>query len=243
MNDTGTDHLVHDIGDAVVQDANNSEGTGVWANLNAVLEHIPAPSLTSAHYLRVASANVVQRRAINRTLGTVVPEEINLPSEQKPVFLEDLRQAVYTAVLTCFIQGLDLLSSKSDREGWGINLEEVLRIWRAGCIIKSDYITELFERHYAQHPGQHPLTGPEVCAEIKKNWPSLKRTVLKAVQVDAHVPALCSSLDYLKYIGSTDLPTSFLEAQLDAFGAHGYELKTEQNDDMSKGKRHSEWSQ
>lgn len=150
---------------------------------------------------------------------------------------------MYASVLVCFIQGLDLLFLKSEREGWGINMQEVLRIWRAGCIIKSDYITDLFERHYQQHPAQHPLVGAEVSSELKACRQALKRIVLMGIESDAHVPSLCSSLDYMKYIGSVDLPTNFMEAQLDAFGAHGFELKDEQNDDMSKGKRHSSWSQ
>ena len=157
--------------------------------------------------------------------------------------LEDLRKAVYAAVLTCFVQGLDLLSRTSQREGWGVDLEQVVRIWRAGCIIKSDYVTDLFERHYAEHPGQHPLLGDEICNELKRCWPSLKGIVLKGLEADAHVPGLGATLDYLKYSGSTQLPTCFMEAQLDAFGAHGYDLKLEKDASMTKGKHHSGWSQ
>jgi len=58
--------------------------------------------------------------------------------------------------LACFIQGLDLSARVNAREGWGVNLQHVARIWRAGCIIKSDYIMDLFERHYVQNPGRHP---------------------------------------------------------------------------------------
>ncbi|KIX05348.1 6-phosphogluconate dehydrogenase (decarboxylating) [Rhinocladiella mackenziei CBS 650.93] len=242
-NEDGNGFLLHDIGDAVVQDANDSEGTGVWANLEAVSSHVPAPSLTAAHYLRLASANVGQRRQVGNSLGAVSPGKIILDRNQRQSFLEDLRKAVYATVLLCFIQGLDLLRQASERQGWGIDLEQVVRIWRAGCIIKSDDITDLFERHYARSPGQHPLLGTEICSELRRCWPSLKTVVLKGLEVDAHLPALGASLEYLKYSGSTNLPTSFMEAQLDAFGAHGYELKGEQNGYMAKGKHHSHWSQ
>jgi 6-phosphogluconate dehydrogenase len=240
---TGGAFLLPEIGDAVVQDANDSEGTGVWSNANSVLEHVPAPSLTAAHYLRVASANVSRRQRINKVFGSSDPASLGLDQRQVPEFVVDLHQAVYASVLACFIQGLDLLVRKSEREDWQLNFEEILRIWRAGCIIKSDYITDLFERHYGELPGQHPLVGPEISVEVRRNMPALKRVVLRAIEADAHIPALGSSLDYLKYSGSLDLPTNFVEAQLDAFGAHGYELKGEQNVDMSKGKRHSSWSQ
>ncbi|KAL5315875.1 hypothetical protein ACEPPN_016749 [Leptodophora sp. 'Broadleaf-Isolate-01'] len=235
--------LLHNIRDAVVQDANDSEGTGVWANLEAISAHVPTPSLSAAHYLRLISANIVQRESIKDTLGAVSPATISLDEFQRPVFLEDLRKAVYTTILACFIQGLDLLSRTSERQGWGIDLEQVVRIWRAGCIIKSDYSTDLFEHHYAKSPGQHPLIGEDISSEVKRCWPSLKRVVLSGVEADAHLPCLGATLEYLKYSGSTNLPTSFMEAQLDAFGAHGYELKGEQNGSMAKGKHHSNWSQ
>lgn len=215
----------------------------MWANLEAISSHVPTPSLSAAHYLRLASANIMQRESIKDTLGMVVPEQIVLDATQRSVFLEDLRKAVYVTVLACFIQGLDLLSRTSERQGWCIDLEEVVRIWRAGCIIKSDYISDLLERHYAKTPGRHPLLGEEVSNEVKRCWPSLKHVVIKGLEADAHLPGLGATLEFLKYSGSTELPTSFMEAQLDAFGAHGYELKGEKsNGDMTKGKYHSNWS-
>jgi hypothetical protein len=43
----GNGYLLHDIRDAVVQDANDSEGTGVWANLEAMKAHVPTPLSTT----------------------------------------------------------------------------------------------------------------------------------------------------------------------------------------------------
>lgn len=234
-NAAGSGFLLHDIRDAVVQDANDSEGTGMWANLEAMHAHVPVPSLSAAHYLRLASADLMQRDRIRACLGTVSPGVIEMALAERPVFLEHLRKALYAAILSCFIQGLYLLARADEREGWGINLQEVARIWRAGCIIKSDYITDLFERHYSRNSTCHPLCGDEISAEIKRCWPSLKLVTLKGLEVDAHVPCLGATLEYLKYAGSTDLPTNFMEAQLDSFGAHGFDFKTEPIGNLSKG--------
>ena len=199
--------------------------------------HIATPSLSAAHYLRLASANVGQRESIQRSLGTTQPAAISLSASEKASFLEDLHSAVYAAVLSCFIQGLDLLSRTSDSQGWEIDLASVVRIWRAGCIIKSDFITDLFERHYGDNQGLHPLRGAEISNEVKRCWPALKRIVLKGVEADAHVPCLGATLEYLKYAGSTELPTRFTEAQLDAFGKHGFELVAEEGaGGFAKGK-------
>ncbi|KAF2184727.1 6-phosphogluconate dehydrogenase C-terminal domain-like protein [Zopfia rhizophila CBS 207.26] len=234
-NQSNSGFLLHNIRDAVVQDANDSEGTGVWANLEAVAAHIPAPSLSAAHYLRIASADVLQRCSINASLGSVSPGQIALAPGERSELLEDLREAVYVAVLACFVQGLNLLERVNRREGWSIHVEQVIRIWRAGCIIKSDYIADLFDRSYARDAGLHLLCREDIVGEIKKCWPSLKTVVLKGLEADAHLPCLTATLEYLKYVGSTDLPTNFMEAQLDSFGAHGFDLKSEPVRHLSKG--------
>ena len=228
-------YLLHDIRDAVVQDANDSEGTGVWANLEAMQAHVPVPSLSAAHYLRLASAGVRQRIDIQKSLGTMPLGTIRIQPPQRSEFLEHLRKAVYGSILACFVQGMATLARADVREGWNLDLEGVARIWRAGCIIKSDYITDLLERHYQTTPEAHPLCGTEISQEIKKCIPSLKLVTLNAIEMDARIPCLSATLEYLKYIGSTSLPTSFTEAQLDSFGSHGFDLKSEPLTELTKG--------
>ena len=65
--------------------------------------------------------------------------------------------------------------------------------------------------------------------------------VLKAIDSDAYVPALAASLEYIKYSGATDLPTSFQEAQLDYFGEHMYDLKSDGPGKPVTGEHHFEW--
>jgi 6-phosphogluconate dehydrogenase len=231
---------LHQIRDAVVQDANDSEGTGVWANIQAVASHVPAPSLTAAHYLRLASADVQQRSAINASIGSVSPQQFQLSPDERSHVLEQLRQAVYLTILVCFIQGFDVLARKDQEEGWGINMTQMLTIWRAGCIIKSDYLFDLFETSFAQDSQLHPLCTNRIADEVKSFWPSLKTIVLEGLKANAHMPCLSSTLEYLKYIGGTDLPTCFTEAQLDSFGAHGFDLKSEPVRHLSKGNPDSE---
>ncbi|KAI1046138.1 hypothetical protein LB505_008934 [Fusarium chuoi] len=80
-------------------------------------------------------------------------------------------------------------------------MTRVLNIWRAGCIIKSDYIFDILDVAYAEGSDVHPLCRPGVPSEIKKSWPSLKAIVLEGLKADAHLPCLSATLEYLKYIG------------------------------------------
>lgn len=227
--------LLHEIRDAVVQDANDSEGTGVWANAQAVNSHVPAPSLTASHYMRIASSDVNLRTDVKASIGSITPGKLEI-SEDRSQYLEKLRQAVYLTTLLCFVQGLDVLEREDHRQKWDINIPRVLEIWRAGCIIKSDYLSDLLEASYAPDADLHPLCRPLIAAEVKKYWPSLKTIVLDGLKADAHLPCLSSTLEYLKYMGNTDLPTSFTEAQLDSFGAHGFDLIAEPVRHLLKGK-------
>jgi 6-phosphogluconate dehydrogenase len=71
---------------------------------------------------------------------------------------------------------------------------------------------------------------------LKKGFPALKRIVLKAVESDVNVPSLSATLEWIKYIGRKELPTQFMEAELDLFGAHSFDLKGENAEGVKKGK-------
>ena len=238
----GTSSLLHQIRDAVVQDANDSEGTGSWANVQAVESHVPAPSLTAAHYLRIASSRIEQRIAVQRSIDSSTPTKVHTTEPERAETLRHLGHAVYLSTLMCFVQGLDVMERENDKEKWDINIPRVLEIWKAGCIIKSDAISEILQTSYAEGPNVHLLCKPQIAEEVKRHRPSLKKIVLQGIELDAHVPCLSATLEYLKYIGGIDLPTSFTEAQLDRFGAHGYDLKSEPARHLMKGKCSSDES-
>jgi 6-phosphogluconate dehydrogenase len=83
-----------------------------------------------------------------------------------------------------------------------------------------------------------------VSQALNANYHALKNVVLKATQWDAVIPSLSASLEYIKYIGGMELPTQFMEAELDFFGAHAYDrpnVKGEDPGKASKGAHHYEW--
>jgi 6-phosphogluconate dehydrogenase len=55
---------------------------------------------------------------------------------------------------------------------------------------------------------------------------------------DDNRPSLSATVEYLKYSGGRQLPTQFMEAQLDYFGAHSYDLKSEGPGTVKKGESH-----
>ena len=100
---------------------------------------MPAPTLSDAHYVRVASAFRKDRKKINATFGGHFPLTKWAGSEEEKLgFLEDLRKAVYTAFLAAFVQGINVIDSADQENKWSINFSEVVQIWRNGCIIRAD---------------------------------------------------------------------------------------------------------
>lgn len=236
--------------DKVVQDVDNSEGTGVWTCEEAIRLHVPAPTIVSAHLFRLASADAARRLDVNNAFQDIMhPGTIKLevPHEKSlPTFLQDLRLSLYAAFLSAFIQGLRIIKTMDVEQGWNLNYRAILQIWRGGCIIQSDYISDMLDRAISDAQLDTDVVGrllsiPAVASELAYTFPALKNVVLKSIEADAYVPSLGATLEYLKYSASTELPTQFMEAELDYFGGHNYDLKSEFPGKPAKGPHHYEW--
>jgi 6-phosphogluconate dehydrogenase len=251
--DTGEDSknkeqplVISEVLDKVVQDVTGEEGTGVWSNTEAIQLHVPAFTLNVAHALRLASAYRGDRlKAHDIASGGFAPQKLTV--EDKDAFLEDLRQATYSACLASYIQGMHVISRADQEHKWHINYANIWKIWRAGCIIQADYISDNILKPILLKPSVlahdiHLLFHKHVAEDIRKTYPALRRIVAKAVETDQVTPALSASLEYYKIVTGTDLPTSFYEAELDYFGAHMFDKKGEQGTEgPMEGKYHFEW--
>lgn len=273
------DHVLATVVDKVVQDADDTEGTGTWSVSEASRLHVSAPSIAASHFMRLASADRAARLQVASALQLPSPPECprtTFNEEQKSAFVEDVRQALYGAFLASFAQGLQLIARQSDKEGWGVSLSACLKIWRAGCIISSDGLATVFEdvaRDFDQGAGKtnghanghangngsaapngtsRPKDAaatipahPRLASALAGALPALRRTLIWGLERDASVPTLGASLEWTKYIGARMLPTMFMEAELDLFGAHRYDKWDSEagmnGGEVKKGAEHFEW--
>ena len=237
-------HVLDSVEDKVVQDYTGEEGTGVWSNTEAVEQHVPAPTLSTAHFLRIASGDLEQRRHIQKIFSTDFPTT-KLAVSNRQSFLEELRIAVYVACLSAYAQGLNIIDKANHAYHFNISYPELLQVWRGGCIIQADHINEeLVTPIYKKNAPNfiNPLYDPSVAKELKDGYSALKSVVLRATEADHVIPSLSSTLEYLKYTTSTDLPTSFYEAELDYFGKHMFDKKGDDPNGLPEtGKYHFEW--
>ena len=235
-------YVLAQVRDKVVQDVDESEGTGTWTCEEAVKKHSPAASILAAHLFRCASADASRRISIQKSFGGgVKPQPVDV--NDKKQFVEDLQMSVYICLLMCFAQGLHIIKKMDQEKGWNLNYGNVLQLWRGGCIIQADQIVDLLQRMYDRddHDDDDVLSNKEVGGELSKHFPALKKVVLRSIEADLFVPAISQSLEYYKYSGSTQLPTQFMEAELDYFGAHNFDLKDGPPGKPQTGSEHFEW--
>ncbi|KAF7858785.1 uncharacterized protein EAF02_011109 [Botrytis sinoallii] len=249
--DKSGNHVLADVQDKVVQDIDGSEGTGIWSNTQATSLHVPAPTLSTAHYLRIVSAYREHRQQVNEAFhDSFKPSKISLKNEQeKESIVEDLRKAVYTTCLASYVQGMSIIDKANRQNKWNINYSNIVKIWRAGCIIQSDHISFLLSQIYTPSSSSTKSETPDllyaspIVSKLTSGFEPLKRIVLKGVEHNAITPSISATLEYLKYSGNMELPTQFYEAELDYFGKHMYDSKKLDDEvgEPETGRRHFEW--
>ena len=138
-------------------------------------------------------------------------------------FIEQLKNALLASFITTYSQGLSLLQTVSVEKKYGLNLAEIAKIWRGGCIIRSALLEEM-RRAFAENPELPNLILDDKFAEIlnknREDW----RTI-NAKFAESRVPSLClsSALAYFDAFRSERLPANLIQAQRDFFGAHTYQ--------------------
>ncbi|KAF6798246.1 6-phosphogluconate decarboxylating [Colletotrichum sojae] len=240
----GENPLGH-VRDKVVQDVEDSEGTGNWTCDEAIFLHQPAATVVSAHLFRYASAYAGQRKQNKDAAGGGVRAGRLSSATSREEFLSALRAATFFGFTACFAQGMDIVQARDKKQGWGLKYRDILQLWRGGCIIQADGIVDIFDEMYARqdrNADDDVLSSREVARALSEAFPETKKVVLAAVEADLCVPALSQSLEYYKYSTSTELPTQFMEAELDYFGKHMFDRKEDPWPGKPRtGQHHFEW--
>lgn len=109
-------YVLAKVKDRVVQDVDESEGTGIWTCQEGIRLHTATPTITTAHLFRIGCADASQRGLAKKSLdGGIAVGTIKFPiEEERKALVEDLRSATFAALLMSFIHGLDLLEKTGE---------------------------------------------------------------------------------------------------------------------------------
>ncbi|MFP4589084.1 MAG: NADP-dependent phosphogluconate dehydrogenase [Candidatus Acetothermia bacterium] len=212
----------------LILDKAKQKGTGKWSVQSALELGIPVPTITAGVESRLLSALKDSRMALNSSLTTP-------PGADFEVELDSLYRCLYIALVTSYIQGMSLLSAASAEQGYGLNLAEVARIWRGGCIIRSGLLLDLRET-LTDGANPHLLwQKTPFKRRVETFGRDLRSVVAESASANLPVPALASALYYLDSLTSPRLPANMIQAQRDYFGAHTYHRVDRE------GTFHTEW--
>ncbi|KAK4400921.1 6-phosphogluconate dehydrogenase, decarboxylating 3, chloroplastic [Sesamum angolense] len=231
--DTGNGHLVDKI-----LDKTGMKGTGKWTVQQAAELSIAAPTIAASLDSRYMSGLKEEREAAAEIFKEEgLKEEINnVGSVDKKRLIDDVRQALYASKICSYAQGMNLLRAKSMEKVWGLNLGELARIWKGGCIIRAVFLDRI-KQAYQRNPGlANLLVDPEFAKEMVQRQAAWRRVVGLAIQKGISVPGMSASLQYFDTYRRGRLPANLVQAQRDYFGAHTYERIDR------PGSYHTEWS-
>jgi 6-phosphogluconate dehydrogenase len=110
----------------------------------------------------------------------------------------------------------------SEEYKYNIELAEVAKIWRAGCIIRAALLSDI-RNAFTRNPHLVNLMLDDSFAKaLASGQQALRDVVQTAVAAGIPVPALSSSLAYYDAYRSARLPANLTQGQRDFFGAHTY---------------------
>jgi 6-phosphogluconate dehydrogenase len=206
----------------MILDTAGQKGTGRWTSQVAMDLGVPIPTIDSAVTMRQISAIKSERLAAAKKLG-VVTDDLTVSEELRESTVEFVREGLLTAFITTYAQGLSLLKTASEEKNYELDMIEIAKIWRGGCIIRARLLEDIRQAFAAEPRLENILVSDTFVPALKKRQALLKAFVHFAISADIPCMSAAASLNYMKAYSTTRLPANLIQAQRDFFGAHTYQ--------------------
>lgn len=197
-----------------VVDKAKQKGTGKMCVREAIETECAVPAIAESVMARFISQEKERRERFSKLISK--NKSINEETSES----EEMKQAFLLGKAVSFIQGIDLIRKRDKLKGWDIDLKEVCRIWRAGCIIESDFL----ERVMKMVENGKDEQSDEFIEIYKQGIGPLRNVCAKAAKSGVPVPVMMSSLAWLDGLGMEKENGQLIQAMRDAFGRHTVEL-------------------
>ena len=217
----------------IILDRAGQKGTGRWAAIEAQSMGVPATAIEAAVAARSLSARKIEREHAAATYKTPITP---LSPRDQGAFVNQLELALYAGKIAAYAQGFAIMEQASADFGWHLPLATIARIWRAGCIIRSQFLDEIASAFIACNGEGNLLMAPLFVTMMQEVHPALRHVVAEAARAGTPVPALSAALAYFDTYRQSRGTADLIQAQRDFFGAHGFERLDE------KGIYHGPWS-
>jgi 6-phosphogluconate dehydrogenase len=212
--DLGSGNFLVDM----IKDEAKSKGTGKWTSQVSMDLQLPIPTINEA----VSTRDLSKFKNLRTTLAAAYKQDVPF-AENKEQFIIELEQALYFSVITSYAQGLHLLWQASITYEYELNLHEIAQIWRGGCIIRAEFLEDIYQAYKKQPDLEHLYADAGVQEKMKEILPGMRSVVKHALQSGLAIPAFASALTYFDSLRTERMPANLIQAQRDFFGAHRFE--------------------
>ena len=202
----------------VIVDQAGAKGTGGWTVQTAIDLGVPVSGIAEAVFARSLSSHPEQREV---SRGLPGPAAAGF-AEHPEGFIEDVRLALFASKIVAYSQGFDEIRAGAAQYGWRIDLGAVAKIWRAGCIIRAQFLNRIADAYAAAPDLSVLLTAPYFVDALTRAQDAWRRIVARAATAGIPAPAFSSSLAYYDGLRAERLPAALIQGQRDFFGAHTY---------------------
>jgi 6-phosphogluconate dehydrogenase len=218
----------------LILDAAGQKGTGRWTVQSALELGVSIPTMIAAVNSRIISSYKDER--------VKASEVLTGPSGKyegdSKTFINQIRDALYCSKICSYAQGMALLNTASQTYKYNLDLSDISRIWRGGCIIRAGFLNKITNAFKESPQLPNLLLAPEFKQTILDRQAAWREVIAVAAKLGVPVPAFSASLDYFDSYRQARLPQNLTQAQRDYFGAHTYERI-----DKPRGEFfHTEWT-
>ncbi|MEQ4923830.1 NADP-dependent phosphogluconate dehydrogenase [Proteus hauseri] len=217
--------------DVILDEAAN-KGTGKWTSQSSLDLGVPVTLITESVFARYISSLKDQRVAASKVLSGPAPKAF---TGDKKAFIENVRRALYLGKIVSYAQGFQQLKAASDEYNWDLNYGEIAKIFRAGCIIRAQFLQKITDAYNEDANIANLLLAPYFKNIADEYQQALRDVVCYGVQAGIPTPTFSAAISYYDSYRAEVLPANLIQAQRDYFGAHTYK-RTDKD-----GVFHTEW--
>jgi 6-phosphogluconate dehydrogenase len=221
----------------VIADQAEQKGTGRWTSQNSFELGTPTPVINAAVIARSLSSMKEKRVAASKVLkGPESHGQVPAVADADAL-IDALESALYFAKISSYAQGMALLQAASEEYAWNLNLAEIARIWKAGCIIRARLLNEIMQAYADGKTPDNMMLDPFFTEAINGGQPEIRTALHTALDHGIPTPALSWALNYVDTYRQEFLPANLIQGQRDFFGAHTYKRLDKE------GTFHTEWAE
>ena len=218
----------------LILDKAGQKGTGRWTSEVALDLGVAIPTIHAAIEARFLSALKQERVRASQSLSG--PERHPYQGDKQEM-ISAVHDALYASKICSYAQGFALIRAGSQHYGWDIDLAELARIWKGGCIIRARFLDEIKQAYRRRTDLENLLLDDNFCGWVMGAQPRWRETVSRVQGLGLPVIAMSASLAYFDSYRAASLPQNLTQAQRDFFGSHSYQRV----DRPEQGSVHTDW--